>query len=546
MLDRVPCPQLLLKGEDLRLATAAIVLALALLAASSSAAQSLCYDGGLGPATRRASSYLPLEHWAYRYIDLLIARGRLTGLDPMVQPYRRIDVARAIYEAERNPDLAAAERDWFRELKRELEREFHALADTSDSAPYVNGAVSGGTWAMTQRHRDVLRPEGERALFPFAAIEAAGEFPNVVAELRFRWDEWLLNDPQFPDGKVVENHPNFLGLFDFGARTEEGYLELQIPYLRALVGRTYRNWALPGADGLLVSGYSYSYDQVAYRVGVDCLNVIGFVAQLDEFPGSVKRYTSSHRLNWRPRANLALAVGESVIYGGENRSFDLRISNPISIWLVGGFGEDYRDGPNSNNNFTELSAWWRPFDWLVTSLSLMIDDFPGGGTPAQYAGALGIQFPRLGSRWSLRFDYSQVAALTYRTAIDHQIFAFRDVGLGRDISDSDLFSLQLDWIPHYSLILRPVVQVLRRGEGDFRDPWPDGVTQDGPTLFIGEVETTARLALAGQWVPSTWVWLEWDIGQNFVQDAGNVPGANKSEFVGRVFLSARARGWGAL
>ncbi len=33
---------------------------------------------------------------------------------------------------------------------------------------------------MTQRHRDVLRPEGDGALFPFAAIEAAGEFPNVV------------------------------------------------------------------------------------------------------------------------------------------------------------------------------------------------------------------------------------------------------------------------------------------------------------------------------------------------------------------------------
>ena len=517
-----------------------------LAAAPNAAAQSLCYKGGLGPATRRASSYLPVEHWAYRYIDLLIARGRLTGLDPMVQPYRRIDIARSIYAAERDPDLPAAERRWFGELKRELDREFHALSDTSNSEPYVSGSVHGGTWAMTQRHRDVLRPEGDGAVYPMIGVEATGEFPSVVAALRFRWDEWLLNDPQFPDGNVVESHPNFLGLFEFGGRTEEGYLELQIPYFRLLVGRTYRNWGGPSADGLLVSDYSYSYDQIAYRVGVECLNVIGFVAQLDEFPGSVKRYTSSHRLNWRPRENLVLAVGETVIYGGENRSFDLRISNPISVWLVGGYGQDYEEGPNSNNNFTEFSAWWRPFDWMTANIALMIDDFPGGGTPAQYAGALGVQFPKLGSRTSLRFDYSQVAALAYRTAIPHQIHAFRDIGLGRDISDNDLFSLRLDWLPHRSLILSPVAQLLRRGEGDFRDPWPDGVTEDGPTLFIGQVETTARLAVAGQWVPTMWFWLNWDVGQNFVQDAGHVPGENKSEFVGRVFLSLRARGWGAL
>ncbi len=513
---------------------------------TDAAAQSLCYQGGLGPGTSRASSYLPVDHWAYRTIDLLIARGRLTGLDPMVQPYRRIDVARAIQEAERQSDIPVVEQGWLRQLKSELNREVAALADTANASPYVSGSLWGGSWAMSQRHRDVLRPEGDGAIFPFAGLGAAGEFPGVVAELRFRWDQWLLNDPQFPDGKVVEEHPNVFGDLDFGGRTEDGYLEVQIPYLRLLVGRTYRNWGNPGTDGLLVSDYSYSYDQIGYRVGVDCLNLMGYVAQLDEWPGSVKRYLSTHRLNWRPRANLAIAFNESVVYGGENRSFDLRLSNPVSIWFVGGYGKDYEEGPNSNNNFSELSAWWRPFDWLVTFASLMVDDFPGGGTPAQYAGELGVQFPRIHPRLNLHLDYSQVAALTYRTVIDHQVYSMRDLGLGRDISDNDLLSVQLDWFPHYSLIVSPAVQLLRRGEGDFRDPWPEGVTESGPTLFIGQVETTARLALAGQWVPRMWLWVNWDIGQNFVWNAGHVRGENVSEFVGRFFVALRARGWGAL
>ncbi|MGH7545425.1 MAG: hypothetical protein ACREKI_04505, partial [Gemmatimonadota bacterium] len=47
-------------------------------------------------ARRHASPYLSLGHWAYDYLDVLVARGRLDGLSPLVQPYRRVDVAAAL------------------------------------------------------------------------------------------------------------------------------------------------------------------------------------------------------------------------------------------------------------------------------------------------------------------------------------------------------------------------------------------------------------------------------------------------------------------
>lgn len=506
---------------------------------------SLCYRPGPGSRSVRASTYLPLTHWAYPYVALLIARGRLASLDPLGQPYRRIDIARAIRTLEGDSAVTAEEREWLLLIKRELAPEFEDLEGSELVEGRVAGYARAGARGLTQRHRDPLRPTGGEAVFPVAEVEFAAEFPHVAAALRFRWDGWFLNDPQFPDGEVVEHHGSALG-FDWAVRSEDGYVTLQIPYFRLLAGRVYRNWGLAGTNGSLVSDYSYSYDQLGYWFGMDCLNVQGLVAQLDEFPNSVKRWYSAHRITWRPNAKLALAAAEAVVYSGVSRSFDFRLSNPVSIWVVGGYGKDYEEGPNSNNSFTEVSAWWRPIRGLVTYLSFMIDDFPGGGTPWQYAGAISLQLPRVSPRMGLRIDYSQVAALTYRSSLQHQVYTFRDIGLGRDVSDSDLFAMQLDWLPAATLMVSPNLQLQRRGEGDIRDPWPVGQAEDLPTLLTGEVETTLRLAVKGQWVPSRWLWLDWDLGENIVQSANHVPGDDRTEFVGRIVVVVTGGAWGRL
>jgi hypothetical protein len=453
-----------------------------------------------------------------------------------------MDVAEAIRQADRLAELPDLERAWLDLLREELEPELRTLDGTPVSEPTrVSANFDIGTWAVAGRHRDLLRAEGTSALFGFGELDLAAEFPSVASALRFRWDGWFLNDPQFPDGTVVEEHPNFLGSLDFAGRLEDGYLELQLPYFRLLAGRLYRNWGLAQTHGLLVSSYPYSYDQLGYRIGSDRLSVTGFVAQLDEFPGSVKRWFSAHRLDWRVRENLAVAFGETTVYGGENRSFDFRQANPIAIWLVGGFGKDYEEGPNANNSFSEISAWWRPIRGMVTYVSLMFDDFPGGGSPAAYGAHLTVHFPNLSPRTGLRLDYTQVAALTYRSIRPYEIYSFRNIGLGRDVADHDLASVQLDWFPSARLMLRPVVQMLRRGEGDFRDPWPDNVTSSGPTLFIGELETTWRFALRGLWRPGRRAWMEWDLGENLISNVGHELGQSGSKFAARVRLSITTR-----
>lgn len=496
-------------------------------------------------AQERSSHYLYLGHWAYRYVDLLIARGRLPTLQPMVRPYRRLDVARAIAQAQMRGSLAESEIEWVGLLQAELAPELSGRQ--SDSATVVvHGSGAIGAQGLTQRHRDVFRPEGDEAAFGHLQLSGALDFPGVTAALRLRYDGWLINDPQFPDGKVVEEHPNFLGFLEFAGRAEDGYAEVQLPYVRLLAGRLERNWGPPGTEGLLVSDYSYSYDQIGYRLGSDRLAVTGFIAQLDEFSNFTKRWFAAHRLDWRVSDRLALGFGESVIWGGENRSFDFRMAMPIATWFVGGYGKDFVEGPNRNNSFIDVSVWWRPTAGLVTTAALMFDDFPGGGSPLAHGVDLGLELPALTARLGLRIGYEQVGALTYRTVTEYERYAFREIGLGRDLADFDRLSVELDWVPMSSLFLTPAVHVLRRGEGDFRDPWPIGVTNDGPVLFIGERETTMRLALRGQWLPRRLIWIDWDVGENFVWSADHVPGQRGNRFVGRIRVSVVAGAWGRL
>ncbi len=85
--------------------------------------------GGQSNSTEPAffeSPYLYLRHWAYPYVDLLLERGVIEGLSPVVRPYRRIDVAKAVVNANERR-ASSAERRWLQWLRREFNSEIEVL-----------------------------------------------------------------------------------------------------------------------------------------------------------------------------------------------------------------------------------------------------------------------------------------------------------------------------------------------------------------------------------------------------------------------------------
>jgi hypothetical protein len=81
------------------------------------------------------------------------------------------------------------------------------------------------------------------------------------------------------------------------------------------------------------------------------------------------------------------------------------------------------------------------------------------------------------------------------------------------------------------LRLTPTVSFQRKGEGNLGDPTPVGPEfRASPPIFLGTVEQTYRLALAGRYEPNRYLWLTWDLGQNFLRNALHVAGVTGSEF----------------
>ncbi len=78
----------------------------------------------------------------------------------------------------------------------------------------------------------------------------------------------------------------------------------------------------------------------------------------------------------------------------------------------------------------------------------------------------------------------------------------------------------------------------------------DALTEHGVLALplhgtLGQIETTLRLALGGQWrVPLAWI--EWDVGENFVWNAGHQLVVNETEFVAQLRATLMWKTWGRL
>ncbi len=489
-----------------------------------------------------SSRYLPLENWTYRYLDVLIARGHLTGLSPLVQPYRRIDVAAAILEAERQGRFTPEELRWVELLEREFDREIARLEGNRPQRLTFNGEFDAGFEAVTQEHRDLLRPTSTAHFFPTLALRLYGAAPNVAGALEYKWNDHYLNDPQYPNDRAIPFRQCDPIAAECAYRMEEAYVELQWPYIRLFFGRMYRNWGLPGVKGYLVSDYRLSYDHLGYRIGSERIGLSGIFSTFNDFKADTAHYFSTHRFDWMIRDNLVIAVGESAVWGGPDRRIDLALLNPVSAWEVTSSG--------AANLLGMAELWWRPYSNLITHGVFMVDNTSVGDEEqgkqsglTQYAAGLGVQMPMVTPTLGLRADFSVVNALAYRSRVAFWEYytigqAGWGIGLAHDRVDAIHISLLADWWAHPRVLLSPNLQLLWKGEDDLTDPFPDGAFTGRDKLLVGIVETTIRPALGGQWrYPLGDV--RWDVGLNIVKNDDHVVQDWTVEYVGRVEAEIR-------
>jgi hypothetical protein len=454
-----------------------------------------------------------------------------------------MDVARAIREvADARP--RAHEEGWLERLRDAFRPELERLRGGAEERDgYVRGRFEAGGRYMSQTHRDPLRPElegrfsADRTLDRFW-FDVHGRAGPVVGGVSVGRDRLLINDAQFPDGRVVERN-DFLLFDEQSIRFDEGYLEAQSEHASLFFGRMNRNWGLPGMDGFILSDYGYSYEDVGYRVGTEDVFLVGSVTSLGDARGDTARYLTTHRIEARPADELVLALTEATIHGGPDQALDLRLVNPISVWQI--------VSDVQQNTVGQLDVWWRPVGGLALYGSLNLDATNSLGSSreidscCEMGGSLGLELPGLLRGWRFRAQASAVQSLVYRTRRPWEEWSHRGIGLGWDKADLYLGTLEAEWVGRPGLVLRPRLDVQVKGEGGFRDRLrpPSRELPTHPRILEGEAETTVRPAVAGRWRPELlgggWsLDLEWDLGVNVIRDFGHDAGDDRTAFVGEV------------
>jgi uncharacterized membrane protein YbhN (UPF0104 family) len=464
------------------------------------------------------SRNLTVDHWAYEYIERLRPRGYLANLNPLVQPYRRLEVARGL--AGLNPDtLRSPVSGWVRMLQQEFARELERLEGRE--APHWGIELAAGTRGSTSQRLDALRPTGDADMWPWYRAGGWIERGPVAVETRLLGDTYLTDDPDGADPGQRR-----------GGRSDNAYLSVVTRSVAVTLGRLKRNWSALGTKSLMVSDVATSYPQVGIDLRMGRISLRSFTGELDTL-GGMKRYVSGHRLDFSSH-DLAVSLGEAVLYAGQDAGMQIRYLNPLEILF---FDAENEPADRTLNLMLNLQFWYRIGAFVAYGEGLLddLDIAPSQDVdpaPTRYAFTLGVRSIPTSAPVALSLQYQQVSSFAYRTSRGADHYSFLRRGLGANYADFDRLSAEVEFFPPVQgLWLAPVLQLQRRGEGDFRTPFPPyDEFRASPALFLGVRETTFRAGLRGRYQPNRHFWLGWDLGENFVRNALHVAGESVTEF----------------
>jgi hypothetical protein len=253
-----------------------------------------------------------------------------------------------------------------------------------------------------------------------------------------------------------------------------------------------------------------------------------------------QRYIMANRLDFR-HGDFRVSIGQSVLRSGE--SAVLRSFNPLEfIWVDQSSTFDKNE--ISGNLMFNTMFWWRVGQSTLYG-EFALDDFdlnPRTGVEDRDIEATSYQLSLgqgISDALELGFDYRRVSAWSYRSGTPTEIWMHLDRGLGDAWSDFDRLTLRTDWYPSVrGLRLSPVYQYQRKGEGDYRIPFPPREEMLGkPGIFHGVLETTNRLALQGRYQPWSHAFVEWDVGHGWISNAGHEDGRSEGRFSFLVYLN---------
>lgn len=428
---------------------------------------------------------IPLYHWSYRVIDQLALRGCLRGLQLQNRPFTRYQISSAVSQAEIKP-----EDDTARELLQMLRTEF-----TTPIADRLHvGGFLGGDFKLDDDDFNLRWQMVSKFGYSFGS--------RVTIFNSMRLDQNLKDDPEYT-GKYWRG---------FSGYTEQAYIVGNFRNFTLQFGRDYQVWGAGQSGHLLFSDNSQPFNLARLKIEIGDITFTSAAAQLDGYsvkadssslPGDGyyydmiyhRRFFAAHRIDWRARNNLYLAVSEVVLYGGSNRTFEFEYLNPFIFY----HGEQQNYKSEANTIVGADFLWFPGKKWKLYGEFMMDDIQFDKGTraeqePAEIGWIIGAaKVDPFGIKGlEIGFENAGITARTYNTLQPDQKFLHHDKPIAHPAGNDFIL-----WLFKASKWFTPKIQVsldftyLRKGEDsidapfdtsfyaedDYSEPFPTGTVE---------------------------------------------------------------------
>lgn len=315
--------------------------------------------------------YLPVNHWAYEFLERLETQRILPIVLSGTKPLTRRDLAgylAPLYDSDSlQLRLSRVQRQQLSWLAVELQEELAQIKPGKTDLDHLVRHKWIDPWLP-----DFVYANGRN----FSSVFSSPFSINIDPILK-RQRSWTTADSMSGTEKVFENGQGMklwgsVGKFGFaidvrdhqewGTRPYPGivnytkerlgfvrgnshgldhdetnaYLLYQHKYFTVAFGKDVNRWG-PGYNGqLALSDYATSYDQLKFSVAGNRIRFTSVTAILQHYTdaffydGHEEKYLTAHRLEIAPVRWLNLGLHESIIYGG--RKFEAAYLNPVMFY----------------------------------------------------------------------------------------------------------------------------------------------------------------------------------------------------------------------
>jgi len=448
---------------------------------------------------------IPLDSWVYQAMDELHCQGFFPSLHTEVKPYTRGEIAALILDINQgknggNARLTISQLWLLNKLNQEFRYELERLLGRREEGAASVNVLRYGISPVGH----LVAAEGDSS---YGRLQARFE-----AGIQFG-DKLVVKDRVVVDTKA-EKERSYWGREWKGDLTgvlDQAYANIDLKYLRLLLGRDHLRWGPGGEDVLLLSGQIPPFDMVKAEARFGSFKFVYFTTVLDQIRDEersfdAKRYLAGHRLNMKLKFGVQMGISEVVLYGGENRNPEPYYLNPLLPF----YGEQYGNDKDDN-------VLWS-FDIALSTFrnkeiyfELLVDDFQYDfkSEPQQTGFRLGLNWAQpLGwERSYARLEYAKINNFVYGQVQPWNVYTYHGWGMGSMLGpDADRWFFRLLYHFTKDMDLSVSGQVTRKGEGrieafavpavPYPDKFPSGVVEHSNQYRFGFVyQPGARLRL---------------------------------------------------